>query len=68
MTSHYVDASGHYKGGYEEGYPIDDPTWVNLGDNPPPVDASQVWDFIKEDWGPSLWNPPEVLPQTPEEV
>lgn len=53
MTDHYIDTSGKYIGGFDDGALPDDPTAINLGDNPPEY-ADQPWLF--PGWGVSIIN------------
>lgn len=52
MTDHYIHADGRYAGGYSEETEPEDPSLIMIGDNPPPLNADQVWQF--PGWGPSL--------------
>ena len=52
MTDHYIYPDGRYAGGYSEGAEPEDTTLILVGDNPPPLNADQVWQF--PGWGPSM--------------
>lgn len=61
MTDHFVNTSGEYFGGFDDGASPDDESLINLGDNPPQY-ADQLWLFpgwttspsqirrIEDDW------------------